>query len=119
MGADEMATSTAFPGDPGFTYLDEEEKALIEGIEATADSLEPMPEAEKATFLAQFRKAEAVRKNVTMRMDAATLAALKAKAEADGIPYQTLAAMILRKYVQGALLDRDAVREVVKALRTA
>lgn len=37
----------------------------------------------------------------------------------DGIPYQTLAAMILKKYVQGALLDRDAVREVVKALRTA
>ena len=23
---------TSFPGDPGFTYLDEEEKALIEGI---------------------------------------------------------------------------------------
>ena len=41
------------------------------------------------------------------------------KAEAEGLPYQTLAAMVLKKYVQGALLDRDAVREVVKALQTA
>jgi len=41
---------------------------------------------------------------------------LKAKAEADGIPYQTLASMILQKYVRGALLDGDAVREVVNTL---
>jgi len=30
--------------------------------------------------------------------------------------YQTLASMILQKYVRGALLERDAVREVVQAL---
>ena len=39
-----------------------------------------------------------------------------AKAEAEGIPYQTLASMVLQKYVRGALLDKDAVAEVVKAL---
>ncbi len=106
------------PGESGFKYLDEEEKALIEGIEASADTLEPFPKAEKDAFLAHFRKPVSVRKNVTMRMDESTVAGLKAKAEAEGVPYQTLAAMVLKKYVQGALLDRDAVREVVKALQT-
>ncbi len=110
--------NTTFPGDPGFKYLDDEEKSMIEDIEASADTLKPMPEAEKDAFLAQFSKPESVRKNVTMRMEESTIAALKAKAEAEGLPYQTLAAMVLKKYVQGKLLDRDAVCEVVKALQT-
>jgi len=110
---------TSFPGESGFKYLDEEEKALIEGIEASTDTLQPLPKAEKEAFLAQFRKPGSGRKNVTMRMDESTVAGLKAKAEAEGLPYQTLAAMVLRKYVQGALLDRDAVREVIKAIQTA
>jgi len=41
----------------------------------------------------------------------------KALPDADGIPYQTLASMVLQKYVRGALLEKDAVREVVMALR--
>ena len=110
---------TSFPGDPGFKYLDDEEKSLIEDIEANADKLQPLPEAEKDAFLAQFRKPGSARKNVTMRMDESTISALKAKAETEGLPYQTLAAMVLKKYVQGALLDKDAVREVVKALQGA
>ena len=51
-----------------------------------------------------------------MRLSESTIAGLRAKAEAEGIPYQTLASMILQKYVRGALLDKDAVAEVVKAL---
>ncbi len=108
---------TSFPGDPGFRYLDDEEKSLIEDIEANADALQPLSEAERDAFPAEFRKPESVRKNVTMRMEESTINALKAKAQAAGIPYQTLAAMVLKKYVQGALLDKDAVREVVKALQ--
>jgi predicted DNA binding CopG/RHH family protein len=72
---------------------------LFEGIEASADTLQQLPKAEKDAFLAQFRKPGPVRKNVTMRMDESTVAGLKAKAkaEAEGVPYQTLAAMILKK----------------------
>jgi len=114
-----MQKKTSFPGEGGFKYLDDEEKALIDDIEASAASLKPMQEAEKDAFLAQFHKPGSVRKNVTMRMEESTVAALKVKAEDAGIPYQTLAAMILKKYVQGSLLDRDAVREVVKAIQTA
>ena len=114
-----MQATTSFPGDSDFKYLDDEEKALIEDIGANADTMQMLPEVEKDAFLAQFRKSDSPRKNVTMRMEESTIIALKAKAEADGIPYQTLAAMILKKYVQGALLDRAAVQEVVKALRSA
>jgi len=113
-----MKTPSSFPGDPGFKYLDDEEKALIDGIEAGADTLQPLSEVERDALLSPFRKADSPRKNVTMRMEESTINGLKARAATDGIPYQTLAAMILKKYVQGALLDRDAVREVVKALQT-
>jgi hypothetical protein len=43
------------PSDSGFKYLDDEEKSIIEDIEASAESLQPMPEAERDAFLAQFR----------------------------------------------------------------
>jgi predicted DNA binding CopG/RHH family protein len=88
---------TSFPGESGFKYLDEEERALIEGTEASADTLQPLPKAEKDAFLAQFRKAGSVRKNVTMRMDESTIAGLKAKAEAEGLPYQTSRLDCIRK----------------------
>jgi hypothetical protein len=52
-----------------------------------------------------------------MRLSESVITGLKSKAEADGIPYQTLASMVLHKYVRGSLLDKDAVREVVKALQ--
>ena len=119
MGVTNMGAKTAFPGDPGFRYLDKEEQELITDIEENAEDFQPLPKAEKEAFLAQFQNADMQKKNVTMRMEESTIKALKARAVADGIPYQTLAAMVLKKYVQGALLDRDAVREVVKALRMA
>ena len=99
---------------PNFTFLDEEEKELVHIDVSTA-----LPEEERNKALATFRRAAVggVRKAVTMRLSDEVITGLKVKAEADGIPYQTLASMILLKYVRGALLDKDAVREVVKALR--
>lgn len=114
-----METPMQYPGDPGFKYLDDEERELIGEIEANADTWQPLPVTEKDAFLAQFRKPDSPRKNVTMRMEESTIAGLKARAEEDGIPYQTLAAMILKKYINGSLLEKSAVQEVVKALRSA
>jgi hypothetical protein len=56
------------------------------------------------------------RRSLTLRLPEPTLLALKARADVEGLPYQTLAAMVLQKYLRGAFLDRDAVREVVKSL---
>jgi predicted DNA binding CopG/RHH family protein len=99
---------------PNFEFLDEEERELEHLDPSTA-----LPDEEKNRALKAFHRAVegGVRKAVTMRLSEATIKGLKKKAEADGIPYQTLASMILRKYVRGSLLDKDAVKEVVKALQ--
>ena len=96
--------------EPDFTPLDDEDAELVH-----LDRSMAIPKAEHEALLAKYR--ESPRKNVTMRLSESVIAGLKKRAEADGIPYQTLASMVLQKYVRGALLETDAVREVVKALR--
>ena len=95
---------------PQFDPLDEEEKDLD-----NLDRAKAFPIEVREAILAPYR-AEG-RKNVTMRLSFTVIDELKRKAELEGIPYQTLASMILQKYTRGALLDRDAVREVVQALK--
>jgi len=94
---------------PNFEFLDDEEKELEHLDAATA-----YPKEVQEAVLEPYRASP--RKNVTMRLAESTIAGLKARAEADGIPYQTLASMILQKYVRGALLEKEAVKEVIKAL---
>jgi len=52
-----------------------------------------------------------------MRLSEGLISELKKKAEEEGVPYQTLASIVLQKYARGAYLEREAVREVVKALK--
>ena len=94
---------------PNYTFLDKEERELEHLDRATAYAKE-VQESILAPYRADAKKA------VTMRLSESTIVGLRAKAEAEGIPYQTLASIILQKYVRGALLDKDAVAEVVKAL---
>jgi predicted DNA binding CopG/RHH family protein len=95
---------------PNFEPLDDEERELEHLDSATA-----LPEEAREAILAPYR-AEA-KKNVTMRLSEGLISELKKKAESEGLPYQTLASIVLQKYVRGAYLERDAVREVVKALK--
>jgi predicted DNA binding CopG/RHH family protein len=82
--------------------------------------LKALSEEEKKIEIEAFRHAVAdTKRAVTMRLSESTIAGLKAKADSAGIPYQTLASMILKKFVGGLLLERDAVREVVNALRVS
>lgn len=100
------------PFDPENVILDPEEQEIEDSIDfGTA-----LPEEAREAILAPYR-AEA-KKNVTMRLSEGLIAELKKKAEEEGLPYQTLASIILQKYVRGAYLERDAVREVVKALKS-
>lgn len=96
---------------PKLEPLDDEERE-IEHLDAST----ALPEEVRETILAPYR-AEA-KKNVTMRLSESLIAGLKKKAEEEGIPYQTLASIVLQKYVRGAYLEREAVREVVKALKS-
>ena len=47
-------------------------------------------------------------KRVNIRISAADLEGLQAKAAAEGLPYQTLMASVLHKYVSGRLVDGPA-----------
>lgn len=95
--------------------LDDEEQE----IEDNLDFSKALPEAEKLAAIEDFRRvaSDTAKKSVTMRLSESVINGLKARAEADGIPYQTLASMVLQKYDRGALLEKDAVREVEMALR--
>ncbi len=98
---------------PNFEFLDPEEREI-----AHLDINSALPDEEREKAIKAFRTAsEAGKKSVTMRLSDSVISGLKARAEADGIPYQTLASIVLQKYVRGALLDKDAVREVVEALK--
>jgi predicted DNA binding CopG/RHH family protein len=95
---------------PNSTFLDDEERELEHLDPTTA-----FPKDVQERMLAPYRSE--TRKNVTMRLSESVITGLKSKAEADGIPYQTLASMILQKYIRGSLLDKDTVKEVVKAFQ--
>ena len=47
-------------------------------------------------------------RRVNIRISAIDLEGLKAKAAAEGLPYQTMMASVLRKYVSGRLVDGPA-----------
>ena len=95
--------------EPNFKILDEEEKDL-QNLDANTAVSENIREA----ILSPYRSES--RKSVTMRLSESVISGLKERAKIDGLPYQTLASMILQKYINGSLLDKDAVKEVVRAL---
>jgi len=94
---------------PNYKILDEEEKDLQNLNAGTV-----VPENIREGILSPYRSEP--RKSVTMRLSESVISGLKVKANKDGLPYQTLASMILQKYINGSLLDKDAVKEVVRAL---
>lgn len=79
--------------------LDPEEREIVEAFES--GKIKPLPN------LAKFRReARAIarntlnkKKNINIRLSERTLYRLKVKAIEEGLPYQTLAASILHKYV--------------------
>jgi predicted DNA binding CopG/RHH family protein len=78
-------------------------------------------ETERQAPIKAFRDAakSGVSKVISLRMDPGTLDRLKAQAEADGLPYQTMIQSIIARYLNGSLVDIKAVQEVVKALRAS
>ena len=84
--------------------FDDEEAGLIRSVEAgewkpvkDAD-LEKYREAARATFKKDQR--------INIRLTKQDLMSLKAIAVEEGMPYQTLVASVLHKYVTGRLVDR-------------
>jgi predicted DNA binding CopG/RHH family protein len=71
---------------------------------------------------AKRRKIEAVldvtrkTRNINIRINQLDLQNLKRSAEQEGIPYQTLIASVLHKYLSGRLVDEINIRKSVEML---
>ena len=87
--------------------LDPEEQDLIESFER--DEWRPVPgrEAEFKRYRQHARDTFKKDMRVNIRMSQKDLDALKTRALEEGIPYQTLMASVLHKYVGGRLVERS------------
>ncbi|MDA3922676.1 MAG: hypothetical protein PF501_18665 [Salinisphaera sp.] len=87
--------------------LDREEREILEAFEAgRTQSVKNALDTKKrheAYAEAMFKKDARINIRITSR----DLRGLQKKALADGIPYQTLVASILHKYVEGRLHERS------------
>ena len=97
--------------------LDEEEREILDAYERG----ELTPVADQEAVIARLKAAAAntLRKDrrVNIRITGYDLSALQTIAQEEGIPYQTLMASILHKYVTGRLVERPReTRPAVYAL---
>jgi predicted DNA binding CopG/RHH family protein len=74
------------------------EKGVLVSAHPTKAQLNAFREAARATFIKSRR--------VNIRLSAADLLGIQAKAYEEGVPYQTLIASVLHKYVSGRLQEK-------------
>ena len=90
------------------TNLEPEEQKILDSFEAGEWSSAPDREAvlnrHRVYAQATFRKD----RRLNIRISRKDLEALQKRALEEGMPYQTLAASILHKYVSGRMRERDA-----------
>ena len=88
-------------------YINSEEKGLIEGIKKADTTRLKRP---SVRLQSQVRKAAnayiAKEAKMNIRIAASELAQIKAKAEREGLKYQTLVKSVLHKYVTGQLIEK-------------
>ena len=86
----------------------EYEAAILRSFEKS--EWKPVKNLEKETTRYSEAAVETLLNNrrVNIRISAIDLEGLQAKAAAEGLPYQTLMASVLHKYVSGRLVDRPA-----------
>ncbi len=91
----------------GKIKLDEEEKEILEALEAGEFKSVMTPTRKKAAIAAAEETLKKD-KRINIRISNRDLVALQRRAVKEGIPYQTLVSSILHKYVSGNLQDKMA-----------
>jgi predicted DNA binding CopG/RHH family protein len=88
--------------------LDAEERDLLESVEKeewkSISDAESMADQYQVYAKATFRKD----KRINIRISGRDLNKLQQRALAEGLPYQTLIASILHKYVSGRLVEKGS-----------
>ena len=89
-------------------YLDKEEQGLIESLER--DGWEPVKDIENWKTLLSKTATNTLTKDQRMniRITKNDLDSIKLKAMEEGLPYQTLVASIIHKYIIGRLTEKQA-----------
>lgn len=86
------------------------EKGILKSVAPTKAELAKFKAAASATFIKERR--------VNIRLSSPDLMDIQARALEEGIPYQTLIASVLHKYVSGRLVEKRS-RLTPRATRTA
>ena len=88
--------------------LDQEEREILDAFESgrlkRVENAQQEIAAHRAAAETTFRKDA----RINIRLSSKDLRALQARALKEGIPYQTLVASVLHKFVDGQLLDKSA-----------
>lgn len=87
------------------TNLDEEEREILEAFEQgklhSVENLDAELKKHQEYVAATFKKD----KRISIRISSRDLTALRKRALREGLPYQTLIASVLHKYVDGRLKE--------------
>jgi len=87
--------------------LTQEERALLTSVERGEWQSVKNLKQERARYQGYARATLKKDRRINIRLSAKDLEALQTLALEEGIPYQTLIASILHKYVSGSLMERD------------
>ena len=91
--------------------LDEYEQQIEDEIDQYVPADEEMQERVRR-IAEESRK----RKNVNIRISELDLAQIRERASREGIPYQTLIASVLHKYVTDKLVDEQDIRKTIELI---
>ena len=91
-------------------YLDREEKKLMESLER--DGWKPTGDLEGwKTLLSKTARTTLTKDHrMNIRIAKNDLDSIKLKAAEEGLPYQTLVASIIHKYVTGRLIEKHSLK---------
>lgn len=81
------------------TFIDQEEKELVAAYEAGEFRPVKDQKAEKRTAVAAAKRYTRKDARINIRLSSADLGMLKRRAAEEGLPYQSLIASVLHKYV--------------------
>ena len=94
--------------------LDEYEQQIEDEIDQYVPADEEMQERVRR-IAEESRK----RKNVNIRISELDLTQIRERASREGIPYQTLIASVLHKYVTDKLVDEQDIRKTIELIGNA
>lgn len=84
-------------------YLDKEEKALAKSLEKDA-WVSDFSKKDKKLYEEYARYSMNKQKRINIRMSERDLNKIRARAIAEGIPYQSLISMLIHKYNEGKII---------------